>query len=127
MPPDPYIILTVLRNLRVGISRREKELHDKIACALLAADVRFTREAWLDPDDKTSRVDFLCDGGIVIEVKRGKPNSTTLAEQVERYAAFPNVAMIIMVIEGNVFDPIESANGKPVHYVPMHKAWGISI
>lgn len=116
-------ILKILGQIRSVYFRDEYAIQKRIAELLTANDVQFQAEY---PLDKRNRVDFLA-GGVLIEVKAGKPNSHRLANQVERYAQFPEVEAVVIVVERNVFHVPSCVNGKPVHYVSLSSNWGVAF
>lgn len=120
---DTSDIVAALRTLRVNHVDLERSLQDDIAGVLAAAGIAFERERFISP---RCRVDFLC-SGVVIEVKKGKPNSRMLADQVRRYAACADVVAVIIVVERCTFEHDREACGKPVHYLSLSKLWGISL
>jgi len=97
---------------------------EEISKRLTGAGISFEREVWVA---KRSRVDFMLEDGVVIEVKRGKPNSKTVAAQLKKYAASVNVSEIILVSERGLVWHIEESNGKRVHYVSLARNWGLTI
>lgn len=117
-------VLASLRRLRVQSIGLEYDLQALIAEQFDRDGIPYVKEYKLGP---RNRVDFLVAGGIVVEVKKGKPNSGELAAQADRYAAFEVVADVILVVERNVFNYHQEANGKPVHYVALNKLWGIAL
>lgn len=118
-------IVGVLSGIRLEPRLPESAIQNAIAAALAAAGVAFDREFRLG---YRSRIDFLCESGIGIEVKKGKPSRVALERQVRRYAEFDIVKGVIMVVEECIFDHIgEANNGKPVEYVSLAKAWGLAI
>ncbi len=121
---NPDTILRTLECLQLHPTAKEFEIHEHIKHLLSIACVQFQHEYILGP---RARVDFLCAGGIAIEVKKGKPNSRTLEAQAARYAAFDAVTVVILVVEQNVFQPPEEVHGKPVYYVSLAKNWGITV
>ncbi len=116
-------ILKALSSLRINPVIEEYELQNKIAEALAATGISFTREYKLGP---RSRVDFLTNDGIAIEVKKGKPNRVQVIRQLEKYAAFEDVTEIILVVEKNLDVPRE-INGKPCMSFGLNKLWGIAL
>lgn len=121
MTPDQLV--TVLRGIRLPVCRSEAEVRAHIDAALDAAGVGYWREVKLG---RGCRVDYLVDGGIVLEAKRGKPNSRAVAAQVERYARHPTVTAVVIVVDRNLARAPLNAAGKPVHYVALNKQWGIA-
>lgn len=117
-------VLASLRRLRVQIVGMEYDLQADIAAQFDKDGVTYSKEHKLGPHN---RVDFLIAGGIGVEVKKGKPNSRQVMAQVERYAQFPQITALVLVVERNVFQYDRSANGKPVYYISLAKQWGIAL
>lgn len=117
-------ILTALRSLRVQPVDYEHQLVQQIAEVLAGREISFRREVKLGP---RQRIDFIAGNDIGIEVKKGKPNSKRVAEQIERYCSSPAIAELILVVERNVFAHITESNGKKVHYVALNRLHGLAI
>lgn len=117
-------VLGALRSLRLHLAANEHAIHRAVAAAFDQARLLYAHERDLGP---RNRVDFLVAPGIAVEVKKGKPNSTQVAAQLHRYAASPLVQAVVLVVEGNVQEYPPEAHGKPVHYVSLHKNWGLSL
>ncbi len=118
-------VISALKTLRVGVISDEYILQQKIAEVLLSKNIPFEKEYVLGP---RNRVDFLTSEGVAIEVKKGKPNHTSLILQVNRYADFDEVKSVIIVIETSIRDPIHKTyNGKPCSVIGLRKLWGIAI
>lgn len=116
-------IIDVLKNLRVSIVEEELDLQQQIATELQKAGVEFKREYRIG---RRNRVDFMVAGGIVLEVKKGKPYIGNVLGQLERYAAFPEVKAIILVVERNLDLP-KTINSKPCISFGLNKLWGIAL
>lgn len=116
-------IINILKNLRVNIVEEEFDLQQQIAAELRNAGIVFKREYRIG---KRNRVDFMIDGGIVLEVKKGKPYIGNVWEQLKRYTAFPEVKAIILVVERNLDLP-KTINGKPCFSMGLNKLWGIAL
>jgi hypothetical protein len=116
-------ILKVLNSLRINPVNEEFDLQTEIGKILKEAHIWSVKECYLGP---RNRVDFFCRDGIVIEVKKGKPNKAQVISQLQRYAAFPEVRGIILVIEKNLDIPKE-INGKPCISFGLNKLWGIAL
>lgn len=119
---DVQSVINALKPLRIGVITEEYDLQTAIAAALDVANIQYIRECKLGP---RNRVDFFIDG-IVIEVKKSKPNSRHVIEQLERYASFKQVTAIILVIEKNLDIP-KTINGKPCVSFGLNKQWGIAL
>lgn len=115
-------IVAALGNLRLHATASEQHIHREIGSMLRAAGIAYVHEAKIAP---RCRVDFLCDGGVAIEVKRGKPHTGRVEAQVARYAASPLVAAVVLVLERNLIHTPAGAHGKPVRVVSLATNWGI--
>jgi hypothetical protein len=129
--PDPWAeaqgILRVLRTLRIQKAvEAEQQMHDEVAAVLTAAGVPFEHEYRLAP---RCRIDFLIGGGIGIEIKKGKPNSTEVNAQVARYARLGELSAIILLVERNAMGVRESwaSHGIPAFYLGLSKLWGVAL
>ena len=72
------------------------------------------------------RADFLCQGGVLVEVKRGAVRRPLLLDQLRRYAALPEVASLVVVTERTVDLP-RRVGGKPCAVVALNRLWGVAI
>ena len=118
-------IINAIRTLRVGKITDEYKLQEQIAGALHEAGIGYEKEYKLGVG---SRVDFMAEGQIAIEVKKGKPNRERLIQQIERYAAFEEVNGIIIVVETSLkYPPMRTINGKPCEILGLQKLWGIAL
>lgn len=117
-------VIASLRRLRIQPITYESELHDQIAERLRTDGIAYQHEVTLGP---RNRIDFMVPPGIGIEVKKGKPTSSDLTAQAERYAAFDQIRAIILVVERNVFWYPEAIDEKPVHYIACNRLWGIAL
>lgn len=117
-------IVRVLGNLRLHATASENSIHEAISETLRAAGITFKHEACIG---KRDRVDFICAGGIAIEVKRGKPNTYRVDAQIERYCASDEVTALVLVTERGLCRTIDEANGKPVRVVTLSTNWGIAL
>lgn len=123
---DLASVVASVKKLRVNHQRREFDLQGAIAAQLAADGIPHAREVKLGPGNV---IDFLVPGGIGIEVKKGKPPSTArVLAQVERYAAFPAITSIVVVVEGKLHNVAGSTeNGKPCVCVNLAKQWGVAV
>lgn len=117
-------VVGVLLELRLNPLGDEYVLQDVIGEALARAGVGFSREVRLG---RGARVDFLVDGGVVIEVKNGKPNGRALGEQVARYCGFDVVRGVVVVVSRSAWGVEAEVDGKPVSYVALNRNWGVSF
>lgn len=118
-------VIKSLHKLRVGIIFDEYHLQAEIAATLSASGIKFEKEYFLGAG---SRADFFTDEGVVIEVKKGKPNRVRLLEQINKYSKYKEVEAVIIVVETSLKIPIEETeNGKPCCVFGLRKLWGIAL
>ena len=115
------LVTDALKTLRAPPALGEYDLHRQIAQALTEKSLAFTHEHPLMP---RCRIDFMV-GDVGIEVKRRRPNKTTLLRQVERYMASDALSAVILVMEQG-FDLPDSILGKPCVVLSLQKLWGIA-
>ena len=116
-------ILAALRALRLHPVEYEHQLVQEIAGALSGSGIAFRREVKIGP---RCRIDFVA-GRIGIEVKKGKPNSVSVARQIDRYCEYDQIDALILVVERAVPDHILESNGKVVYWVELSSQWGIAL
>lgn len=116
-------VLAALSKIRINLVTDEYRLHDIITKSLNMAGIFFKREYKLSPHN---RIDYLVNGGIGVEVKKGKPYSRQVIEQLKRYAVFPEITAIILVVERNLDIP-KQINGKMCCSFGLNKLWGIAL
>lgn len=121
--PESDAILHTLRSIRAPIQQGEYDLHALVRAALDGANIPCTHEVPLAP---RCRIDFLCGGGVGIEIKRGQPDRKRILAQLTRYAACAQVNTLILVTERTVALP-NTINGKPVLCVCLNRLWGIAL
>ena len=113
-----------VKNLRVPRIIDEYQLQNMVAEALRTNGLEFKKEYRLGV---RNRIDFLVDGGIGVEIKKGKPPKMSTLAQVNRYADHNLVTGIILIVEQLIHDVPEEINGKPCKLVALNKLWGIAI
>ena len=116
-------VLAALSAMRVGFVAQEEALQQRVAAALSAAGVPFLREARLGP---RCRIDFLCEGGVGVEVKRARPDRARTLAQLERYAAWDQVTSLILVSQQSVSLP-RNIGGKPAVNLSLNRLWGPAV
>ena len=116
-------ILKALRELRVNVVIEEFSLQTSIAEILQKNSFTFKKEYRLAP---RTRIDFLLQGGLGIEVKKGRPNSKQVMRQLERYTAFEDIKAIILIVERNVNMP-SMLNGKKCFIFGLNRLWGVAL
>ncbi|MDR2515507.1 MAG: hypothetical protein LBD02_09950 [Christensenellaceae bacterium] len=115
-------LISAISTLRLAPQGDEFALQDEVAKALTKGGVEYRREVRLGP---AARVDFLC-GNVALEVKRVRPARAALLRQLARYAAFDEVASLIVVSEKSLRLP-PTVGGKPLHVLALSKLWGVAI
>ena len=119
-------VVRALREIRAPIIQSEiDQLHSLVEAALKSAQVPYLYEVPLGP---RSRIDFLVDGGVVIECKKGKPNGPRLQEQIARYLKNHRVSSVIVLttwkkhlhLPGNI-------GGKEVVILSLNELWGVAV
>jgi len=116
-------VLKCLRGIRAGLVTDEYTLHDIVQAAFDEAGIPYEKEFKLGSG---SRVDYMVNQGIAVEIKKGKPNRTNVIKQLTRYAAFDRVKMLVLVVERNMDVP-ETIEDKPCVSVGLNKNWGIAL
>jgi hypothetical protein len=114
--------VAAIRGIRIQPAVDEFQIHAAIKSAFLSHGIGFDYERKLAP---RNRIDFLTHEGVGVEVKKGKPNSSQVLQQLQRYSVFPEVESIILVIERYQDVPNE-VNGKPCMSIGLNKLWGIA-
>src|ERR1051326_367460 len=98
-----------------ALSRRKYDLsceatvQRQIEEALFAGGVSHKRERWLSDRD---RVDFLCEGGIALEVKLRPRQAREIHRQLLRYCQDDAVRTVVLVTARTIGLPHE-LNGRP--------------
>ena len=125
--PAPTLdrVASMLRRIRLPVAIHEVDLHARVAAQLRNGGVPFEPEYRLGPRE---RIDFLTDGGVGIECKRGHPNGPALLRQLERYAAHREVRALLVVLpwKKHVSVPDE-IGGKPVMTLSLNELWGVAL
>jgi len=115
-------ILTVLSGLRIPPQPEEYEIHRMIADALTRADLDFIHECRLLPG---RRIDFLC-GRTGVEVKKGRPDSAVLQQQLQKYLECDRLDSVIVVLQRPCRLPAQIAD-KPVYTLALNRLWGVAL
>lgn len=110
-------IRAAIEGRRIAV-QTEADTQEDVAIALTEAGIVHDREVWIGP---RSRIDFLCDHGIGIEVKvRG--SAQTVARQLQRYEAAPDLKHLILVTRRSI-NPQPAGLTIPFSIVWLSKAW----
>lgn len=116
-------VLRALSDIRVEVTLEEYDLQMVVAERLTSAGICYHREHFLGP---RNRIDFLVDGGIGIEVKKGKPARAKVMRQLQRYTSSPEIKAVILVVERNV-NISREMNGKTCISFGLNKLWGVAL
>jgi hypothetical protein len=116
-------VIRALRKMRIGIVPDEYAIQEMIEELLSEHEIPFVKEYRLAP---RNRIDFMTEGGIGIEVKRGKPNRTMVMKQLMRYASFDEVKAVILVVDKNVTIP-DTVMGKRCMLFGLNRLWGVAL
>ena len=115
-------VAAALAAVRVPAQPEEYDIHAAIAEALAAAGLAYEHEFKLGP---RRRIDFRV-GRIGIEVKKGRPASSKLADQLRRYLASDALDAAVVVTQRVTALPATIA-GKPVRLVSLNRLWGVAL
>lgn len=111
-----------LRTIRAGTAMSEQdELHPKVEEAIKLVGLPYEHEKRVAP---RCRVDFWIEG-VVVEIKRARPNMVRLEAQVARYADAGAKGLII-VTERGLGLPL-MIGGVLVRGVALEANWGITV
>ena len=115
-------VYEALSALRAPLQQGEYDLHRLVMDALDAAGIPWAHEVRLAP---RCRIDLMC-GGVGVEIKRGAVDKARILQQLQRYAACPQVTALILVTEKTVPLP-HTLCGKPVRLLCLNRLWGIAL
>lgn len=96
----------------------QADIHE-LLIAMLPPGFEVEREKRLSPRDIP---DFLIAGQVILEVKVKRGSSRDTFGQVLRYAEHPEVTGVIVASNRAMLLP-DHANGKPVRFVSLGRAW----
>ena len=115
-------IVEAIETLRISPQNQEYDLHALISSALSERSIHHEHEARIGAG---CRVDFLIDR-IAIEIKIGKPSSSALRKQLERYLMCDVLEGIIVVTERSTSLP-HTIHGKRIVNISLNRLWGVSL
>ena len=115
-------ILHALSSIRMPAQPEEYEIHAEIARALDEAGISYTHEYKLMPG---RRIDFIC-GSTGIEVKKSRPISARLREQLQKYLDGTELTAMIVVVQKPCYLP-DTICGKPVYVLSLNRLWGVAL
>lgn len=115
-------VVQALAAVRIPAQPEEYDIHAAVARALSGAGLPYEHEYRLGP---RRRIDFRV-GRIGIEVKKGRPASSQLREQLRRYLESDALDAVIVVAQRVTWVP-EAICGKPVRLVSLNRLWGVAL
>lgn len=115
-------IAAALAAVRMPAQPEEYDIHAAVARALSDAELAYEHEYRLGP---RRRIDFRV-GRIGIEVKKGRPASSELREQLEKYLESDALDGVIVVTQRVTALPATIC-GKPVRLISLNRLWGVAL
>ena len=115
-------ILSALSAVRMPAQPEEYDIHAAVAKALSDAGLEYEHEYRLGP---RRRIDFRV-GRVGIEVKKGRPATSQLTEQLRRYLESDDLDAVIVVTQRVTSLP-RTLSGKPVYLVSLNRLWGVAL
>ena len=115
-------ILSALSSIRMPAQPEEYEIHAEIARVLDETGISYIHEYRLLPG---RRIDFICDS-IGIEVKKSRPSSAQLRQQLQRYLEGTELTAMIVVLQKPCYLP-DTICGKPVYVLSLNRLWGVAL
>jgi len=112
-----------LRTLRLQPAWDEYEIHAAVMDCFTRCGISYVHEAVLAP---RCRADFLIDGCVVLEIKRGKPSPSVYRKQLDRYLACEQVKACVLVAEKRLYLP-KKIQGKPCFTLSLSELWGVAL
>ena len=119
---DMDAIVAALSAVRTPARPEEYDIHAAVARALDAAGLAYEHEYRLGP---RRRVDFRV-GRVGIEVKKGRPASAALREQLGKYLQSDALDAVVVVTQRVTALPA-TIGGKPVRLVSLNRLWGVAL
>lgn len=115
-------VLDALCELRSPFALYESDIHRRVEKRLEEAGLAYAHEARIG---QGCRIDYLI-GGIGVEIKKGRPDISSLKKQLLRYAACEKVEALVVVTQRAVSLP-DTAMGKPVRVIALNQLWGVAL
>lgn len=115
-------IVAALASVRMPAQPEEYDIHAAVAEALAEAGLKYEHEYRLGP---RRRIDFRV-GRVGIEVKKGRPASSELREQLRRYLESDALDAVIVVTQRVTALPATICD-KPVRLVSLNRLWGVAL
>ena len=115
-------IVAALAAVRMPAQPEEYDIHAAVARALSDAGLNYEHEFRLGP---RRRIDFRV-GRVGIEVKKGRPASSELRAQLQKYLESDALDAAIVVTQRVTALPT-AIGGKPVRLVSLNRLWGVAL
>ena len=115
-------VAAALSAVRVPAQPEEYDIHAAVAQALAAAGLAYEHEYRLGP---RRRIDFRV-GRVGIEVKKGRPATSALTEQLRKYLESDALDAVIVVTQRVTRLP-NAIGGKPVMLISLNRLWGVAL
>lgn len=115
-------IIAAIAAVRMPAQPEEYDIHAAVARALAGAGLEYEHEYRLGP---RRRIDFRV-GRVGIEIKKGRPASAQLREQLARYLESDALDAVIVVTQRVVPLP-QTLSGKPVQLISLNRLWGVAL
>ena len=119
---DMARVISALAPVRMPAQPEEYDIHAAVARALSDAGLDYEHEYRLGP---RRRIDFRV-GRVGIEVKKGRPASAALREQLRKYLESGDLDGLVVVTQRVTRVP-EALCGKPVRLVSLNRLWGVAL
>lgn len=119
---DMDAVAAALASVRMPAQPEEYDIHAAVARALSDAGLEFEHEYRLGP---RRRIDFRV-GRVGIEVKKGRPASSELRAQLQKYLESDALDAVIVVTQRVTALPV-TIGGKPVRLVSLNRLWGVAL
>ena len=119
---DMAAIAAALAAIRMPAQPEEYDIHAAVAAALDAAGLVYEHEYRLGP---RRRIDFRV-GRVGIEVKKGRPATSALTEQLRKYLESDELDGMVVVAQRVTRLP-RTIHGKPVALVSLNRLWGVAL
>lgn len=112
-------IRNLIYSLRPSFPISEGEIHTLLSECLDKNKISYIHEAKLG---EKSRIDFLI-GDIGIEIKKSRPNKTSLLKQLTKYSLSDKISCLILLCEQSIHLQ-DSINSKPLLSISLRKIMG---
>ncbi len=119
---DMDAVAAALASVRMPAQPEEYDIHAAVARALSDAGLEYEHEYRLGP---RRRIDFRV-GRVGIEVKKGRPASSELRAQLQKYLESDALDAVIVVTQRVTALPA-TIDGKPVRLVSLNRLWGVAL